>query len=470
MPKITAYYRSDIGRKRQNNEDAVGARSPRNAREVRESGWLYVVADGLGGHQFGERASQHVVRTLLEGYYALPDVPPAERLRRLIQQANVEIYQEARRTLEESQSMATTVVAAAIWGGKLYLAHVGDSRAYLVRGDRIYRLTRDHSVVEEMVRSGAMTPEEARTSKLRNRLTRSVGTRPEVEVEVSEPIPLQPGDLILLCSDGLTQYADDEDLLAAVHGEPKDIVERLIAFANACGGSDNITVAAIRYGKATTLARLPRAARIALMIGAIGALLVAGLALAAQAGWWPLGRRMLVPLSTPVLTQPLPSNPLPSPGALPSNTMSPVPSFTATLALGSPTVGSPETPQVIMSSPAPTLELLVICLYTVREGDDVESIAQRFGVSVEAVLATHVEVGKILQFFDLTAEQCASGGGVPITPTPRAVLSLTPTISPSPSSTLTPSPTLTASTATATLTPSATLTLTPASVEDGLLR
>ncbi|HEY58283.1 MAG TPA: SpoIIE family protein phosphatase [Anaerolineae bacterium] len=459
MPKITAYYRSDTGRKRENNEDAVGGHAPRNAREARQSGWLYVVADGLGGHQFGERASQHAVKTLLEGYCASPDESPPERLRRLIQQANAEIYQEARRTLEDNQSMATTIVAAAIHQGTLYLAHVGDSRAYLIRGERIYRLTRDHSVVEEMVRSGAMTPEEARTSKLRNRLTRSVGTRPKVEVELSKPIPLQPGDLTLLCSDGLTQYADDEDILAAAYGEPRDIVERLIDFANARGGSDNVTVAAISYGGSTALAHRPRADRIALAVGTVGVFLAAGLALAAQAGWWPLARRTATPSPTPILTQPPPSTIPLSPGAFPLNTPSSSPAFTAMPTTASPSPSAEETGSPEVSPPAPesTLSLPDLCLYHIQEGDDVESIAQRFGIPVEEVLTAHqgtatsLETGETLRLSGLTAEQCATGGGVVVTATP------TPSATPPPTSTSTLSPT-----ATRTLSPTPTTTFTVA--------
>lgn len=486
MTKIRDYYRSDIGRQRENNEDAVGGRAPRNAREARQSGWLYVVADGMGGHQFGERASQHVLQTLLEGYYAMPDVPPPERLRRLIEQANTEIYQEARRILGERQHMGTTVVAAAIHQDTLYLAHVGDSRAYLIRGERIHRLTRDHSVVEEMVRSGVMTPQEARTSKLRNRLTRSVGTRPKVEVELSPPISLQPGDLILLCSDGLTQYANDEDILTAAYGAPQDIVERLIAFANAHGGSDNVTVVAIRYDKAPVLAAVPPVARAALAMGVVGVLLAAGLALAAQMGWGPLARRT-APASPTVGLTPLPSATLPlAPGALPARTSSPSPSPTSTASpTPTATLPSPTPSPTVTPSPELTSGLPILCLYTVQAGDTAQTIAQRFGITKERVQdalqgkAPSSAIGETLQISGITAERCRQGGGIvaTLTPTPHVPSSPTPLLTPSvipsphPTASMTPGPTPTASPPPATLTPTvspspATLTPTPSATSE----
>lgn len=427
MPAIASFYRSDIGRKRENNEDFVGARAPQNARQADESGWLYVVADGLGGHKFGERASQHVVRVLLNGYYVAPQEPPDQRLRRLIQQANDQIYQEAKRTLQEGERMATTVVAAAIRKGKLYLAHVGDSRAYLIRDKRIYRLTRDHSVVGEMVRSGALTEEEARTSKLRNRLTRSVGARPEVEVEVSEPIPLQPGDLILLCTDGLTQYATDRDLLAAAYGEPQEIVERLIAFANAHGGSDNITVAAIRYDKALVLpTSLPRWAYATVLTSLIVLLFACGLVFAGRSGLLPL----LGGTATPTITATLTPTQTPSPTSTPTI----APTDTPT-----PTSAPTDTPMPT----ATATPMLVNCEYTVKKGDVASQIAERFGVSLNAISfangggkrsLSQIFPGDRLILSGVPSEICQSQGG--------QVLSL-PTLSPTPSPSLLPSPTAT---------------------------
>lgn len=424
---VTSSYRSDRGLKRPNNEDAVGALEPKDPRLLRQSGVLYVVADGLGGHEKGEWASQHVVQTLLNGYYSLSH-PPDQRLRMLIERANTEIYQEAKRTLAEGERMATTVLAAAIHRGKLYLAHVGDSRAYLIRGERIYRLTQDHSVVAEMVRSGALTEDEARTSKLRNRLTRSVGSRPNVEVEVSQPIPLQPGDLLLLCTDGLTQYATDLDLLTAAYGEPKEIVERLIKFANDRGGSDNITVAAIRYGQPSELpVSLPRWAYVAVLI----LLLILGFfpaMMLGQSGLFSLpATGTSTSTSTSVVTV------LPSPTLTETPTESP----TATL---SPTSTPTEIPTP-SSTPA-----LVTCEYIVQRGDIAVSIAKRFGIDLNAISFANERANRSLDRIfpgdrlllqNVLAEVCqAQGGQIFSVPTaflvPSPVPSSTPVFSPSP--------------------------------------
>lgn len=420
MLSIASFYRSDLGRKRENNEDAVGARAPQDSRQARESGWLCLVADGLGGHSFGERASRHVVQTLLAGYYGTPNEPPPDRLRRLIQQANAELYQEAQRTLQEGERMATTVVAAVICQGKLYLAHVGDSRAYLIRSERVYRLTRDHSVVGEMVRSGALSEEEARTSKLRNRLTRSVGIRPQVEVEISEPISLEPGDLILLCTDGLTQYATDRDLLASAYGEPQEIVERLIQFANTRGGSDNITVAAIRYGKPSVLpASLPRWVYASLTGGLMLLLLVAGAVLARQSGL--LSSLIATPTrsatATPTVT--FTFTPTLTPSSSPTSTATPTPAVTET--------AIPFETLTFTPAPAP-----ILCEYIVQQDDTAGKIAERFGVPLDAVSFADKGQGRSLDLIyrddhlllrGVLSEVCLAQGGQVFAPTPIPTLS-----------------------------------------------
>jgi len=259
MPTIDSYCLSDPGQKRANNEDAVGSFEPKDARQLKQSGRLYIVADGLGGHQMGEQASRLVVDSLLKFYYEAPAIPPEKRLRDIIQQVHEKLI-AARRNLASGEKMATTVVAAVVRNDTLQVAHVGDSRAYLLRDGELHQITRDHSFVGEMMRAGALTEKEAMQSPYRNRLTRSVGgSDGALEVDVTPPIPLRPGDLLLLCTDGLTQYATRQDLLAYVaRGSAKSIVERLVRFANARGGSDNITVSVIKYGKKPALrAALP---------------------------------------------------------------------------------------------------------------------------------------------------------------------------------------------------------------------
>lgn len=373
--KIAAAYRSDVGRKRDHNEDAAGIWEPGDAREAEASGWLYVVADGMGGHRFGERASQKVVQALLEGYPAAPQEPPPRRLERLIRLANEQIHAEGQRTLAADEHMGTTVVAAVIHQGKLYLAHVGDSRAYIIRGERIRQLTRDHSVVNELVDSGVLTPAEARTSRLRNRLTRSVGIRPDVDVELSGPFALQQGDLLLLCSDGLTQYATDRDLLAAAYGQPEEIVARLIDFANDRGGSDNITVMAVRYGD-VPLIPVQRQHQI-VRAGALLALAVIAV-FAMRTGWEVYKAARTLPPTASVVS---PASP--TPNSIATATFSPMPSETPT-ATFSPAPVVNETLPAATGTPDAAGQLVhVDCIYTVTEGDSAWQIAVDFGVQME---------------------------------------------------------------------------------------
>lgn len=229
------------GRKRSNNEDYVTSFEPKDEEDLRQSGRLYIVADGVGGASKGEKASKYAAEKVLFEYYRMPDMSPEERLRILMRQAGNEIHEFA-----ESSSvfmrMATTMVAAVVIGNQLTVAHVGDSRAYLIRDGETIQLTIDHSWVAEMIRDGIMTEEEARISKKKNRITRSLGGETDVRVDINH-YQLQVGDKILLCSDGFSQYARRDDIAQMVaEGEPDEITQRLIKFANTKGGSDNISV------------------------------------------------------------------------------------------------------------------------------------------------------------------------------------------------------------------------------------
>lgn len=239
--EINYGIKSDVGRVRNNNEDYTTFFIPNDAEELKKNGCLFIVADGVGGAAKGEVASHYAADAVLYEYYNTSDLPPAERLKRAIQNANKEIYQHSQEN-GNFMRMATTMVAALILQNNLIVAHVGDSRLYLLRGGKVKQITRDHSVVAEMVRNGAMTEEEACTSKAKNRLTRSVGGDPEVHVDVSEPIPLGLGDRILICSDGLTRYLDGEGLLVAQKGDVETLAKELVKFANEHGGADNVSV------------------------------------------------------------------------------------------------------------------------------------------------------------------------------------------------------------------------------------
>lgn len=233
------------GRKRSHNEDFVAFFEPDDPQERERSGCLYLVADGVGGAARGERASQYAAEKVLYAYYHDPDPDLGARLRRAMRQAGNEIYQHMERTGDGAR-MATTLVAAAIRGNSLVVANVGDSRAYLIRDSTARQITRDHTIAGELLRDGEIDEFEAQHLRGKNRLTRSLGGEMDVTVDVFGPLPLQPGDRVLLCTDGLGRYALQQDIAAlAVQGSPEQVAHRCIDYANERGGADNISVAVI---------------------------------------------------------------------------------------------------------------------------------------------------------------------------------------------------------------------------------
>lgn len=257
MNQIHSAAFSDLGKKRSNNEDSFAFFEPEDDGELQASGYLYIVADGVGGAARGERASQYASQRVLYEYYRTPELHPAERLRQSLRQAGNEIFTYAEENVQAR--MATTLVAAAILDRKLTVANVGDSRAYLIRSGKIEQISRDHSLVGEMVRSGVLTEEQAQSSKGKNHLTRSLGGEMDVHVDIFPDIPLLPNDKVVLCSDGLTRYASPEDILVMVsEGSPEEAAQRMIDFANARGGADNITAIVIFYEGEDTRQMLSR--------------------------------------------------------------------------------------------------------------------------------------------------------------------------------------------------------------------
>ncbi|MCG7213803.1 Stp1/IreP family PP2C-type Ser/Thr phosphatase [Paenibacillus mucilaginosus] len=233
-------YLSDIGRVRTVNEDRAVVKEDLN-------GWsLAIVADGMGGHQAGDIASQMAVELIQVGIQFLDaGVSSEERQRQLksaIEVANEKVFEFASQR-EHYHGMGTTVVAALASPDRAVIAHIGDSRAYRIGGGRIEQLTEDHSLVNELVKSGQISREEASHHPRRNVLTRALGTEPTIEVDVQE-VSWQKGDLLLLCSDGLCGLVDDERILEAASG-PEELEEkarRLIKEALDAGGDDNVTV------------------------------------------------------------------------------------------------------------------------------------------------------------------------------------------------------------------------------------
>ncbi len=227
---------TDVGCRRERNEDDL---------VVEPQAGLLAVADGMGGHAAGEVASHVAVTTLRELLVeaTAPAIPPRERLRAAVEMANRRILHEIASDPTRS-GMGTTVVAALVTPIEVALAHVGDSRAYLLQNGRLERLTSDHSWVQEQVDMGILTSEQARGHPYRNVVTRALGSRSEIEVAV-RAIPVQPGDLLLLCSDGLSSMVDDArigTILSESQGDVGAACSRLIEAAKACGGEDNITV------------------------------------------------------------------------------------------------------------------------------------------------------------------------------------------------------------------------------------
>lgn len=247
--QVESAARTHLGRKRANNEDYVAFFEPAKWEELQTNGRMYLVADGVGGAARGERASQYAAQKVLFEYYQNPEVELGERLKLVMRKAGNEIYAYASQSGRFAH-MATTMVVAVVRGSTLTVANVGDSRAYLIRDGTITQISRDHTIAEELLREGIFTEEEALSSKGKNRLTRSLGGEPNVQVDVFADIALRPGDRILLCSDGLTRYASREDLVRmTAEGTAGEVVEGLVTFANERGGADNISAILITIGE-----------------------------------------------------------------------------------------------------------------------------------------------------------------------------------------------------------------------------
>ena len=231
---------SDVGRKRSNNEDNYWV-PPRdfNAELLKARGYLCLVADGMGGHAKGEVASQMAVDLIPQLYYADTDMNFAASLNRAFRRANDEVFNAGRDA--DKAGMGTTVVATIAWLDQVIVAHVGDSRIYLISQGQCKPLTRDHSQVQELVDQGLLTPEQARTHPYHNVITRAIGVFAETEPEINQ-VAWQPGDALLLCSDGLTNLVSDAEIGEIVSKfPPQKAAEQLIALANKRGGPDNIT-------------------------------------------------------------------------------------------------------------------------------------------------------------------------------------------------------------------------------------
>lgn len=245
MIKIESYGMSNVGMKRSHNEDHY---------LMNDDLQLYVVADGMGGHLGGEFASKMAVATVEEVVQRLsgPEATvvhgvnsvnnsQGDKLRFAIQEAGRRIYDQSLYD-EALKGMGTTTVASLVYENKAYVANVGDSRAYFIRNGKVQQITEDHSLVSEQVKAGILSASDAKSHRLKNIITRSVGYQEEVDPDIRVQ-DLKAGDRILMCSDGLSNLVEDHEILeVASKSDLKQTCENLITLANERGGDDNITV------------------------------------------------------------------------------------------------------------------------------------------------------------------------------------------------------------------------------------
>lgn len=231
---------TDIGKRRKLNQDYVYT----SEMPVGKLPNIFIVADGMGGHNAGDYASKYTVETIVKEIGASGEESPEKILESAIKTANEKLRKQARENMD-LRGMGTTVVAATCRNSDLLVANVGDSRLYVV-GEKIRQITRDHSLVEEMVRMGGIDRETARNHPDKNIITRAVGADEEVDIDFFR-VSLLPGELVLMCSDGLTNMLEDEEIRMILNGQ-RDIVEKaeeLVKAANRNGGKDNIAVVLI---------------------------------------------------------------------------------------------------------------------------------------------------------------------------------------------------------------------------------
>ena len=390
---LVAVKLTDTGRVRPHNEDYVDFYRPTDPQERARKGAVYLVADGMGGHQAGEVASQGAVELAIQRYYADPSPDVGKSLVRAVQAANQQIHAQAQADPSKA-GMGTTLVAAVVLGRRVYVANVGDSRAYLINKTKMTQITEDHSWVEEQVRAGLLTREQAKRHPQRNLVTRALGSKPAVEVDLFQG-EISQGDALLLCSDGLTGRVEDREIAAIIRDHPpQEAAQLLVAAANERGGSDNITVLIVstETGAAPPAATMPlatgerapthRSRLIPALVGGVAVVaLVLGLLWATGTIFGGKATETAVPTdSTPVDTttpEPSPSgdmgvSPLqtgtvtptldttgPTATLAPTSTGEPEPTATSSSIL--PTVASPEPvatlPIPLLDSPAADVEL-----------------------------------------------------------------------------------------------------------------
>lgn len=350
---VQVWGATDRGRQREANEDAVCPHSELDTSPVRperlaQKGHLLIVADGVGGGRAGREASHWAIRVAAERYHDSPDPNLGTALHAAVEVANASLYQYLQST--GAQGAGCTMAAAVIHGNTLYVANVGDSRAYLIRDGQPAQLTHDHTLTQQKLNRGLIRPEQADLDPDSNVLTRSMGAGPSVQVDLFPPLQLTPGDTVLLCSDGLTDMLPEHEIASlATKGSPKKAAERLIAAANRRGGLDNITVivaqvggkqAARREGLLAEFDRLSDREKTFLKVAGVLALVVM-LFLCGLMGWTMYETWMETP--TPIPTS-----------ALPAATVTATASATAPAGTTTPAGATPTPTGATTSTPRPT--------------------------------------------------------------------------------------------------------------------
>ena len=235
---MRVFSATDIGQKRHMNQDFIFT----SEEPVGNLPNLFVVADGMGGHNAGDFASRYGVSVLVESVRRDKNFNPVKVMRNAIEAANREVFSQSRND-PSMAGMGTTMVVCTVVGGYAYIANVGDSRLYLAGSESMTQITQDHSLIAEMVRLGELTPEEGRNHPDKNIITRAVGTNEDVKIDFFD-VKLDTGDQILMCSDGLSNMVEDQRIFEILKGEDTeaDKAQVLVDEANANGGRDNIAV------------------------------------------------------------------------------------------------------------------------------------------------------------------------------------------------------------------------------------
>jgi PPM family protein phosphatase len=246
-PGVEVAGLTDIGCQRENNEDHYAYWESEDDAVFSRLGRLAIVADGMGGAEGGQHASRIAVETVRELYSAAGEEAPEQRLIAAFREANTRIQQEAREN-PALRGMGTTLTACAIVGQQLYYGHIGDSRLFLIRAGKARQLTQDHSLVARLIAAGSLRPEDAESHPQRNVLTAAIGVMDEVQPDCpAEPVSLQSGDTLVLCTDGLWGQVRSSELAVTVGKNPvADGARALVSLAKQRGGPDNITLQVLR--------------------------------------------------------------------------------------------------------------------------------------------------------------------------------------------------------------------------------